>query len=244
MTTLRVPSLQHLARNWKSDSGMISRDLVRLVRNPPIFSYAPIFSATFDLLHFKQPLSEVAEGIRRKEKRDRVRENFLEILPLIQEHFREVQPNFVNRVSTRQYPIGKGLFVPFTPPLMYGVNGQLYFPWFSFWRSNPIQDLNLRLFVSVVDEILRDDPDLEETIFQILDFSCPEPGEPRALKVLDTREVPRISGSEKIEMLEVFADGYVKAKAVLEAEPERAPKQKDDHDDDRYSDEAQPDLFG
>ncbi len=242
MAKLSVPSLQHLARNWKQDSGMIARDLVRLVRNPPIFSYRPVFSATFDLLHFKQPLEQVLEGIRRAEKRPRVRENFIELVPFIQKHFEDVQPNFVNKVSTRRYPIGMGLDVPFTPPLIYGVGGKLYFPWFSFWRSNPVNNLNLRLFVSVVDEILRDDPDLEDCVFEILDFSCATAKDPRSLKVIDTREIPRVSRQEKIEMLEIFADGYTKALAILEAEPEKAP-QHSDSDDDRYSDDLQPDFF-
>jgi len=242
MAKLKVPSLQHLARNWRTDSGAICRDLVRLVRNPPIFSYRPVFSATFDLLHFKQPLDQVEEGIRRAEKRERVRENLLGLLPLIEGHFRDVRPDFVNKVSTRLYPIGMGLDIPFTPPLVYGVGGQLYFPWFSFWRSNPIRDINLRLFVTLVDEVLRDDPDLESAVFEILDFSCPEAGAPRSLAVVNAREIEPVTDAQKIEMLEVFVEGYVKAKAVLEAEPDHSPKA-DEREDDRYSDDIQPDLF-
>jgi hypothetical protein len=241
MAKLKVPSLQHLARNWKADSGSISKDLVRLVRHPPIFNYKVVFSATFDLLHFKQPLSEVEKGIARAEKRESVRENFLEIVPLISSHFSDVSPDFVNPVSTRLYAIGPELLVPFTPPLIYGVGGQLYFPWFSFWRSYPLRDANLRLFVTLVDEVLKDDPDLEDAIFQILDFSCPEPGEPRTLTVVNAKEIERLPHEEKVAMLEVFADGYGKAKAILEAEPASTPKGGDE-DDDRYSDDLQPDL--
>lgn len=242
MAKLKVPSLQHLARNWSSDSGMISRGLVNLVRNPPIFSYNCVFSGTFDLLHLKQPLEEVLEGIRRAEKREKIRNNFLEILPLVHQHFHDVSPNFVNRVSTRRYVIGQGLDIPFTPPLIYGVGGQIYFPWFSFWRVNPMSSLNLRLFVTIVDEILRSDPDLDQSVFEILDFSCTSDDKSRSLKVIDTREISHVSQAEKFEMLEIFADGFTKAKAILEAEPERAPRSTADEDD-RYSDDLQPDLF-
>jgi hypothetical protein len=242
MAKLKVPSLQHLARNWKADSGMISRDLVRLVRNPPIFNYRPVFSAAQDLLQFGQPVAEVLEGIRRAEKRENVRSNFLELVPLIANHFQDVRPDFVNPVSTRIYSIGPDLSVPFTPPLVYGVGGQLYFPWFSFWRQNPLKDSNLRLFVTLVDEVLRDDPDLESAVFQILDFSCPDPREPRALSVLDTKDVEPLPQAEKVAMLEIFAEGFQKAKAVLEAEPARAPKEERDEDD-KYDDSMQMDLF-
>jgi hypothetical protein len=241
MSKLKVPSLQHLARNWKPDSGMISRDLVRLVRNPPFFNYRPVFSAAQDLLQFGQPLNEVLEGIRRAEKREKVRGNFLELVPLIADHFRDVRPDFVNPVSTRLYSIGPDLAIPFTPPLVYGVGGQLYFPWFSFWRQNPLRDAKLRLFVTLVDEVLRDDPDLESANFQILDFSCPEPGEGRVLSVQNTNEIEPLPHEEKVAMLEIFADGFQKARTILESEPVRAPRE-DRDEDDNYDDNLQPDL--
>lgn len=241
MSKLRVPSLQHLARNWKPDSGMISRDLVGLVKNPPIFNYRAVFSATQDLLQFSQPLNEVLEGIRRAEKRERVRNNFLELVPLIADHFQDVRPDFVNPVSTRLYSIGPGLDIPFTPPLVYGVGGQLYFPWFSFWRQNPLRNKNLRLFVTLVDEVLRDDPDLESAVFQILDFSCPEAAKDRVLTVHDTEEIERLPHEEKVAMLEVFAEGFQKAKSVLEAEPARAPREEREEDD-NYDDNLQMDF--
>lgn len=220
---------------------MISRDLVRLVRKPPTFSYRPVFSATQDLLQFKQPMDEVLKGIRRAEKREKVRANYLEVVPLIAGHFQDVKPDFVNPVSTRMYPIGPGLSIPFTPPLVYGVGGQLYFPWFSFWRRIPLREANLRLFVTLVDEVLRDDPDLEAAVFQILDFSCPETSDARVLTVLDAKEIAPLPHAEKVAMLEIFSEGFQKAMAILESEPVRAPKDERDADDD-YDDGLQPDL--
>lgn len=233
MAKLKVPSIQHLARNWKSDSGMISRDLVRLVKNPPMFNYRPVFSATVDMLQFQQPIDEILEGIRRSEKRESIRNNYLELLPIINDHFQNVRPDFVNPVSTRIYPIGAGLDVPFTPPLIYGVGGQLKFPWFSFWKSNPLKDKNLRLFVTVVDEILRDDPDLEDCVFEILDFSAPKSGEPRSLSIINADDVEPLSAKEKAEMLEIFVDGYLQAQSSLKndtGKSEKADKRTEDYD--------------
>lgn len=182
------------------------------------------------------------EGIRRKEKRQAVRENFLETIPLIHDHFQGIQPDFVNKVSTRLYPIGRGIDIPFTPPLVYGVGGQIYFPWFSFWRTNPLPEINLRLFVTIVDEVLRDDPDLEDAKFEILDFSAPAPSEKRFLEVIDAAEIEPLGKHQKLEMLEVFADGYLKALSILEAEPERESKE-GDREGESYSDGLQLGLF-
>lgn len=47
--------------------------------------------------------------------------------------------------------------VPFEGPMIYGVGGQLYFPWFSFWRRNPLANERLSLFVTLVEEVLLQD---------------------------------------------------------------------------------------
>ena len=50
MAELRVPSVQHLARNWRDDPAAIARALVQLALNPPSFNYNPLYSAVRDLL--------------------------------------------------------------------------------------------------------------------------------------------------------------------------------------------------
>ncbi len=211
----KVPSLQHLVRHWRQSPDAIRRNLVNLVNNAPNFSYRPMYGALVDMLVFKQPLNEILEGVRRKVKQEGVRENFLELLGLIHGHFQDLGPAFVQRVSPRFYSIGRGLRVPFEPPLVYGVEGQLYFPWFSFWRQNPINPEQLSLFVTIVREILAQDPDLDESKFEILDFSAPKSGTRRELQILDARQVPLVTDKRKAEMLEVFVEGFLLAEAEL-----------------------------
>lgn len=215
MANLKVPSLQHLSRNWRPTPERVQRTLVKLVKHSPTFSYDPLSSAARDLILFKQPYNEVAEGIRRAIKRPGVRDNFLSVLPLIDSHFRNEAPSYVQAVATRFYPVGRDLLVPFTPPLVYGSGGRLKFPWFSYWRSNPLAGKTLSLFVTVVDEVRRQDPDLEDADFQILDFSVPKGGKRRELVVINACDVPRLSEPEMREMLAIFADGFLRAKAEL-----------------------------
>ena len=158
MAGLRVPSLQHLSRNWHSDPQVIKRRLVALAQNAPTFNYDPLYSAVRDLLILRVSYEQVVEGVRRGVKRADVRENFLGVLPLIRVHFDGVAPTYVQAVDRRFYAVGRDLLVPFDPPMIYGVGGQLCFPWFSFWRSNPIASERLSLFVTMVEEMLLQTP--------------------------------------------------------------------------------------
>jgi hypothetical protein len=98
----------------------------------------------------------------------------------------------------------------------------------------------LSLFVTLVDEILMQDPDLESARFEILDFSCPRPNMPRTLRIIDARDVPRVSEQQKNVMLETFAEGYFQAREILSGKtfPDRGKKDKPS----KY-DSDQPDLF-
>ncbi len=109
--------------------------------------------------------------------------------------------------------------------------------------------MRLSLFVTLVDELLADDPDLAAADFQILDFSVPKvrvakPGEqkpPRQLRIIDACDIPRVNEETKLEMLTVFAEGYrlaitelsaAKAKSADGQNERRDPRQADFFDDD------------
>jgi hypothetical protein len=237
MPELRVPSIQHLARNRRSDPARIARILVRLVMNPPRFNYNPLYGAVRDMLVLGVSYDQVVEGIRRI-KRESVRKNLLEVLPLIRDHFAGVAPDFYQTIDKRFYPVGRGLMVPFEPPMIYGVGGQLYFPWFSFWRQNPLANERLSLFVTLVDEVLMQDPDLEAARFEILDFSCAAPKQPRTLRIIDAGEIPRIDAARKAEMLDAFAEGYFRAVAALKRDSAATD------DSDKEAPRADPDQPG
>jgi len=240
MARLKVPSLQHLARNWRDDPIRVKRVLVQLAQNSPTFNYNPLFGAVRDMLVFAQPYDEIIEGMRRAIQRADVRENFLGVLPLIKDYFQGVTPTFVQSVERRYYPVGRSLMVPFDPPLIYGMDGGIHFPWFSFWRTNPIARLRLSLFVSMVDDVLSQDPDLEDAKFEILDFSAAEPNKSRELTVINAKDVPRVSNEEKAEMLSVFAEGFFLAQAELAEIKAQRPDNRPGND---RRDDDQPGLF-
>jgi hypothetical protein len=208
MAKLKVPSLQHLARIWQPNPERIQRVLVRLTQSGPNFSYEPLFDLVRDMILLRVPYDQIVEGVKRGTKQETVRQNFLGLLPLIRDYFEGVEPTFVQAVAQRLYPVGRELAVPFRPPLIYGASGRLHFPWFSFWRSNPLAAERLSLFASIVDDLLLQDSDLEGANFEVLDFSAPVPGAGRELRVIQASSIPRLSEERKIEMLAVFAEGF------------------------------------
>src|SRR5690606_1196744 len=119
----------------------------------------------------------------------------------------------------RHYAAGRGLMVPFDPPIIYGGADGMVFPWFSFWKSNPLSGERLSLFVTMVKEVLCDDPDLESANFQILDFSSPKGSLERKLSIINSSDVPILSSERKRDMLEVFAEGYFAALDELRNDP-------------------------
>jgi len=223
VSSLNVPSLQHLARFWHNDPQHIKRTLVSLVDNRPTFSYGPLYHAVRDLLVLHLSCEQVLDGLRRT-RQSIARDSYSEILPLVYRYFEGVKPAFVQAVAPRLYPVGRNLMIPFQPPLIYGANGKFHFPWFSFWRGNPLAGEKLSLFVTIVEEVLLQDADLEDAEFTILDFSADSSRGSRNLKVLDTRDIPRISDRRKVEMLSVFATGFGLASTEISSRPQRPTK--------------------
>ncbi|WP_142807119.1 hypothetical protein [Stenotrophomonas maltophilia] len=213
----KVPSLQHLARTWDSDPEKVRRTLVALAKNSPTFSYQLMYELVQDLVHAKIPYEQIEFAIKSRVGRESVRNNFLEILPLVREGMEGIRPSFVHRVVPRHYPLGRGLYVPFSPPFVYGASGVLHMPWFSFWRSNPLSGVRLSLFATIIDEIVEQDPDLEYAEVTILDFSASGAASPRELNKIKLEEIERVDRADLVEMLRIYVSGYEAACRDLEA---------------------------
>ena len=215
MAKLRVPSVQHLARQWHESPKKIEDKLVKMAMNPPFFNYNILNDIARDSLLFKVPEDQIIKGIKEKEKRKRVQKILLEVVPLLHGHFSSVQQDFVNDIAPSFYPIGRDLRIPFKPIFIYGVGGQIYLPWFIFWKHNPLNDKQLSLFVTLAREILRQDPELEDAKFEILDFSAANSKECRQLRTIDTADIQTFNSKETAEMLAIFVEGFERAEARL-----------------------------
>lgn len=216
MSKLKVPTVQHLARHWHDSPKKIEEEFVKMAMNPPFFNYNALNDIAKDCVQFKVPEEQIIKGIKEKEKRKKVQRVLLEVVPLLCNHFKEMQPDFVHDVAHRYYPIGRNMKIPFKSVFIYGVGGQIYLPWFIFWKKNPLDDLQLSLFVTLALEILRQDPELEKAKFEILDFSAKTPKEGRRLKIIDAADIPTLSAAQTKEMLAIFVEGFEMAEAKLQ----------------------------
>jgi len=215
MIKLRVPSVQHLARNWYDSPKKIEDEFVKMAMNPPTFNYNALNNIARDSLLFKVPEDQIIKGIKKKEKREKIQKILLEVVPLLHGHFSSLQYDFVNDLTPSFYPIGRDLRIPFKPDFIYSVGGQIYLPWSIFWKHNPLSDKQLSLFVTLVREILRQDPDLDGAKFEILDFSAVKPKEGRQLRIINTADIHTFNSKETAEMLAIFVEGFESAEARL-----------------------------
>jgi hypothetical protein len=216
MAKLTIPSLQHLARNWRDDPDLVRRSLVGLARNPPQISYASLNGAISDLLVLGVPYEQVEEGIRRAIRHPASRNGVLEILPLLCDHFDTLTPDFPpHLVARRFYPVARDLLIPFQPPLFYAIGGQRYLPWFSYWRGGSLEGRRLSLFVTLAHEMMLQNPELDAARFHIVDFSIPKGEQQRKLRIIEGANVPLLSDADKRHMLDVWAEGFRRAQAEL-----------------------------
>lgn len=218
MAKLKIPTLQHLARNWNDSPEKVEKALLDIARSKPPFSYDVLNGLIYDHLALKVPREELKIGIERREKRENIKATLIEVLTLVCDYFEDIQPNYVHRVMPRYYSLHREVRIEFRPPILYAIGGQIYFPWFSYWRTNALSGDQLSLFVTLVEEMLLQDPDLENARFQILDCSADSPKECRKLRIIDASDVPRVDEKRKLEMLAIFWEGFQLARSVLEKE--------------------------
>lgn len=210
MGKVRVPSIQHAAGIWDPNPMRIAKKLLQLANKSPPFSYANLYKLASDLISRGVPYEQVliaASGT----KLPLARKNYLEILPLIREYSIRVGSVVVNDVIPRPYVIGRDLRILVNPPFMYFRDEDAHLPWFVFWKTNLFNESRLRLFVTMLREVFKQDPDIDDASMHMVICSVPPFGEKRILQVLDTSAIPSFSKPERDEMLGIFAAGYAQA---------------------------------
>jgi len=70
MAKLRIPSVQHLARNWYDSPKKIEDEFVKMAMNPPTFNYNALNDIARDSLLLKVPEDQIVkrQGNKRKRK--------------------------------------------------------------------------------------------------------------------------------------------------------------------------------
>ena len=239
--TVKVPSLQQVIKNLYDKPDMVRRALLRTHDNPPRISYRMLHRATQDRVCLDVPLAQIEAGIRKAEKRLKHADNLIAIMRLLDGHFGNLHPDFPPiDVECGHYPIAPDIRIPFQPPICYGIGGQTYIPYLNFWRISPLKGKRLSVFMTIIDDIRRQDPGIEKAIIPILDCSIPDGETERRLVVRDEADIVRVTPDELNYLLQIFADGYRGACAELAS---RKPEKRQERDAEDRADDDQSDMF-
>jgi hypothetical protein len=210
MSRVRVPTIQHAAGIWDPDPSRIAKKLLHLANKSPPFSYANLYKLAFDLMSRGVPYGQVlaaASGMRLP----LARKNYLEILPLLRDYAISAGNVVVNNIVPRPYAIGRDLRILVNPPFMYFRDEAAHLPWFVFWKTNLFDERRLRLFITMLREVFKQDPDIDDASIHLVVCSARPLDGKRALQILDTSEIASFGRSERDEMLGIFAAGYAQA---------------------------------
>ena len=240
ITKPHFPSAQHLARMWEDSPEKTCKSLVKMVDASPPFSYARILPLISELLAFGTPIKRILLTADRQFGESALGSNAAEILPLIDAQVQKRKFHFAHPVAGRKYPLSRDLAIAFNPPVVCGDGSDIVFPWFSLWRTNPLNGERLSLFVSLITDMLLQDPDLDAARFEIWDLSAPSKGEARVLRVTDAAEIPLLTSKRKEEMLNTFVAGFELARSYLINRNSNAPSPKMNGD---VADSKSGDLF-
>ena len=88
-------------------------------------------------------------------------------------------------------------------------------PYPNYWRNNPLKAKRLAVFLTILDQIREQEPDLETARVYILNYGIPSGETDRKLVVVDEADVPRVTSTELTQTLQIFADGYRSAREQL-----------------------------
>jgi len=235
MGKVRVPSIQHAAGIWSPEPAQVAKRLLQLAESSPPFSYGNLHKLTFDLVSRSSPYEQIhaaAQAVRPAI----ARKNYLEILPLLRSYGDRAAASVVTEVVPRNYSIGRDLRTLVNPPLAYYKDGRAHLPWFVFWKANHFNKSRLELFVSMLRDVFRQDPDYDEAFLSLVICSEHHAGAGRQLTVLDASTVSELSPAERNEMLRIFAEGYSLA-AQAKAEGRHSEGRREDvghRDDDQF----------
>jgi len=239
MSKVKVPSIQHAAGIWEPEPSRIAKKLLLLASNSPPFSYANLYKLAFDLMSRGVPYDQVLLAASAT-KLPLARKNYLEILPLLRDYAIRSGDVVVNEIVPRPYVIGRDLRILVNPPFIYFREAEAHLPWFIFWKKNVFNETRLRLFITMLREVFKQDPDIDDASLHLVVCSASPLDGIRVLQILDTSAIASLGRAERDEMLGIFAAGYAQA---VQAQAEGRPAMRDSEDGDRDDASDQFDLF-
>lgn len=208
MAKIKVPSLQHLARNWHGDPTVVAKRLLAVANSPPPVSYEFMRRSILHVLRFGTSEEQLRESLLRSRMSEISIASNLELLPLLCQWARSEDFKSALPVDDNYFSVAAELVIPFRTGFVLIGNEGLVLPYLSLWKRGPLHGEKLSLFATLLTKIANESPDIEDAKIEIIDFSVPHASKQRAIRKTDLTSVPLLSDSRLQEMLSTFSDGY------------------------------------
>lgn len=238
---LKPPSLQHVARFYRPTADGVKKEFLKLARAHPPFSYEDLYKLAWDMakgLQTYEAVHKAASEIKLEVKRN----SYLRALRPCSVFFDELKHGYAIPIGSRSYSIGRGIQVPFCPPMLCGTAKGIVLPWLIFWTDNPLTGLQLQLFVSMVEDILKGEPDLDSAQLLIVDMSDAAIKKDGRPMLTSSADVPKLPASQMVSMLSTVVEGFELAKEELKSVVDR-PVKRESVRDSVSSEDEQKDMF-
>jgi len=203
--SLKVSSLQNLVRNSYLDEEKVRRELMRFAKGFTVVSYQKMDGFVVDLARMNLSLEDVEKAANRI-KPEKNRQVNLELLPFVEEYIQQRREYDYQEIDLRCYPLSRDLRVPFKSQFVLVNRCEVILPVFIFWRNKALDTGQMSLFMTLIKEILEQEPDLEDAKVQIVDFGAPKSKAPRTMEVIHGDEIELLSEEEKIDRLAIYVN--------------------------------------
>ena len=212
---LTPPAVHNMVRSAFDSPEEVSRALVKSYLSHPPFSYRLLGEIIRSALKgHKLSKATLDSAVLAHQKNPDYQKIFLEITPLIFEHFSSISPKFILDIEPRKYKINH-IEIPFKPPFAFGVGDEIIIPWFIFWKKNPLTEKQLSLLATIISDLMSQDPDYRDAKIQIYDFGVGEDGEARTLEITGLATIKKLSPQQLEDALLNFLNGYEMAEASI-----------------------------
>jgi hypothetical protein len=224
---LSPPAAQHLARTFEDTSPKVAKALLKEYMGRAPFSYGLMHELVKVALKGKFSKEQFDAAIRHHQRNPKYQKIFLELSPLLHNHFSTLDPKYVLKIEPQKFRIND-LEIPFKPPFAFEQSGELVIPLLIFWKENPLTEKQTSLLVTIANDLISQHPDYRDAKLLIYDFSVPPGEEKRKLRITDAATIPKMDAKELNAALEIWFKGYQLAKAKIAEMPARATKRRPD----------------
>lgn len=205
MSYTKLPSIQHIAKTIRPTATETERELHRIDRGRPPFSYELSWRLARPLYSGEISKNAALSACNRIKIPLGARCN-AEVVQIIWEDSQGAD-YFCRPLGGRLFPIRKDLAIPVKPRFYFVKDGTVYVYWLQPWKAFDLTTEQLGLLASVIKMTFMVD-EFENADLYLLNTSSDDDSGERRPKVLGLNDLPLLSMPQLTDALTRFASAY------------------------------------